>query len=98
MAHGELTHGMVLGGHILLGNHEIIHADRLTPITSLYPIQAHCTGGLDLIVEPRPEQPLRYQWNMASLGAHKRQNHPPPCGTVASDQVTIRRHASQGQA
>ena len=37
-SHGELTHGMALGGHILLGNHEIIHADELTPVTCLYPI------------------------------------------------------------
>ena len=38
MAHGELTHGMVLGGHIILGNHEIVRADGLMPITGLYPI------------------------------------------------------------
>ena len=38
MAHGELTHEMALGGHILLENHEIIHAGGLTPIIGLYPI------------------------------------------------------------
>jgi hypothetical protein len=38
MAHGELTDGMATDGHILLGNHEIIRTDRLTPVTGLYPV------------------------------------------------------------
>jgi hypothetical protein len=55
MAHGELTHEMALDSHIHLGNHEIIHADRLTLVTSLYPVRAHNTGSLDPVGEPHPE-------------------------------------------
>jgi hypothetical protein len=38
MAHDELTQGMALTGHILLGNHEVIHTNGSVPITSFYPI------------------------------------------------------------
>ena len=61
MAHGELTHRMALGGHILLGNYEIVRADGLMPVINFYPVQAHCTGGQDPMVEPRPEQRLLYR-------------------------------------
>ena len=61
MAHGELAHGMALGGHILLGNHEIVHVDRLTPATNLYPIQAYRMGSLDPTIEPCPERCLHHQ-------------------------------------
>jgi hypothetical protein len=37
MAHDELAHRISLGGHILLGNHELSHIDRLMPIASFYP-------------------------------------------------------------
>ena len=63
MAHGELTCGMAPGGHILSGNQEIVRTDRLTPVTGLYPIQAHYVGGLDSVAGPRPEQCLHHQWN-----------------------------------
>jgi hypothetical protein len=36
MAHDELTHGMALSGHILLGNHEIVRIDELTHVVGLY--------------------------------------------------------------
>ena len=38
MDHGKLTYGMAPGGHILLGNQEIVLTDRLTPVTGLYPV------------------------------------------------------------
>ena len=66
MDHGELTHGMALGGHILLGNYEIVRADGLMPVINFYPVQAHCTGGMEPVVEPCPKQCLRYWWNVAS--------------------------------
>ena len=37
IAHGELTQGMAPTGHILLGNHKVIHTNGTTPITSFYP-------------------------------------------------------------
>ena len=37
MAHGELTQEMALTGHILLGNHEIVHTNGSMPITSFHP-------------------------------------------------------------
>ena len=97
MAHGELTHGMALGGRILWENNEIICTNGLTPVMGLYPIYNHRATSLDLVVESCPEQ-RRLQWNMANQGAHERQSHPPPCGVVTSDQVAIRRHALQGEA
>jgi len=56
MAHGELTHGMALGGHILWGNNEIIRTNGLMHITGFYPVQAHRVGSLDPMAEPCPKQ------------------------------------------
>ena len=88
MAHGELTHGMALGGRILWGNDEIVRTRGLTPVKGLYLIQDHRATSLDPMVQSCPEQ-RRLQWNMANQGAHERQSHPPPCGVVTSDQVAI---------
>ena len=52
MAHGELTHGMALGGHILLGNHEFIRIDGLMPVAGSYPGQAPRTRNQDPVGEP----------------------------------------------
>ena len=41
MAHGELTRGMAHGGHILLGNHEIVEPMSQHP--SLAPTQSRLT-------------------------------------------------------
>ena len=38
MAHDELAQGMASTGHILLGNHKVVHTNRSTLITSFYPI------------------------------------------------------------
>jgi hypothetical protein len=70
MAHGVLTDGMASTGHILLGNHEIIHTNGPTPINNFYPIQANRVGSLGPAVEPRPERRLRHQPSAACLGTH----------------------------
>ena len=59
MAHGKLTQGMALTGHILLGNRKVIHANGSTPITRFYPIHANHVGSLGSAVEPGPKQRLR---------------------------------------
>ena len=38
MAHGELTHGMALNGHILWRYNEIIYTNGLTPVICFYPV------------------------------------------------------------
>jgi hypothetical protein len=54
VAQGELSQGMASTGHILLGNHRVIHANGSTPITSFYAIQADHVGSPILVVEPCP--------------------------------------------
>ena len=51
MAHGDLTQGMARGGHILLGNHEIIRTDGATPVIRSYPVQARRVAKLDPTIE-----------------------------------------------
>ena len=68
MAHDELTQGMASTGHILLGNHKVIHTNGSAPITGFYPFQM---GSLDPTVEPCLEQHLCNQWNAACQGAHE---------------------------
>jgi hypothetical protein len=51
MAHGELTHGIALGDHVLWGNNEIVCTNRLMPVIGLYHVQAHHAGSLDPMVE-----------------------------------------------
>ena len=63
MAHDKLTQGMASTGHILLGNHEVIHTNGSTPITSFYPVQVNHVESLDPAVESRLEQRLRNQWS-----------------------------------
>jgi hypothetical protein len=70
MAHDELTLGMASTGHILLGNHDVIHTNGSAPTTSFYPVQVDHVGSLDPMVEPCLEQRLRNQWNAAYQHAH----------------------------
>lgn len=58
MVHGELADRMAPTGHILLRKHEITRTNGLTPMTGLYPVQAHRIGGLALVVDPCPERRL----------------------------------------
>ena len=72
MAHDELTHGIALGGHILLANHGFARVDGLTPIAGFYPGQALHAGSPDPTVESRPEQRLHHQWDAIDQGKHER--------------------------
>jgi hypothetical protein len=56
MAHGEPTHGMALGSHILLGNHEFTLINGLMSVVSSYLGQGPHTGNLNPTVEPCLEQ------------------------------------------
>ena len=89
---------MASTGHILLGNHEVIHTNGLAPITSFYPVQVNRMGNLGLTVEPCPEQCFRYQQDAACQGLHERQNYPPPHDDIVSGRVATWCHASKGQA
>ena len=57
MARDKLTQGMASIGHILLGNHEVIHTNGSVLITSV--------GNLGPMVEPFPEQRFHNQWDVA---------------------------------
>jgi hypothetical protein len=76
MAHDELTQGMALTGHILLGNHEVIHTNGSVPITSFYPIQVNRVRSLDPVAESHLEWSLHNQQSTACQDMHERRNHP----------------------
>ena len=50
---------MASTGHVLLGNHKVIHTNGMTPITCFYPIQANRVGSPVSTVESRLGQRLR---------------------------------------
>jgi hypothetical protein len=71
MAHDELTQGIASTGHILLGNHKVIHTNGSTPIASFHPDHTNHVGSLGLAVELCPEQCFRHQWNATRLGVQQ---------------------------
>ena len=89
---------MATAGHILFGNHDVIHINGSAPITNFYPDQVNHVGSLDLAVEPHLKQHPCNQWDVARQGEHEQLNHPPPHGGVTGDQVAIQGCSSQGQA
>ena len=70
MAHGDLTQGMARGGHILLGNHEIVQTDGAMPVFRSYHVQTHRAAKLDPMMKSRPRR-HHYQQNAMNQGAHE---------------------------
>ena len=71
MAQGDFTQGMASTGHIFLGNHETIHTNGSTPITSSYPVQADRVGSLGQVMEACPDRHLCHQRNATCQGIHE---------------------------